>query len=89
MTFSSNSIVPILILLASVNVINGGILSPQASESRELLTLDGLWQFTTADRSQQNQGFVEKWFEKSLNEVFQFKDGKIDVFRGDFLDGLL
>lgn len=69
MTFSSNSIVPILILLASVNVINGGILSPQASESRELLTLDGLWQFTTADRSQQNQGFVEKWFEKSLNEV--------------------
>lgn len=47
----------------------GGILYPRASESREVLPLDGLWKFRIADTSDQQRGFLERWFAKSFTEV--------------------
>lgn len=60
--------------LAWITASHGGILYPRASESRELLTLDGMWRFTTTNRSNQNQGFEERWFSKSLHEVADIMD---------------
>ena len=72
-TIPGNTYLKMLLLalnfLAWITASHGGILYPRASESRELLTLDGMWRFTTTNRSNQNQGFKERWFSKSLHEV--------------------
>lgn len=50
-------------------IIQAGILYPRASESREVLTLDGIWKFTVANKSEQDKGFTEKWFSRPLEKV--------------------
>ena len=59
----------ILSIFGWIAVIDGGILYPRASESRELLSLDGIWRFSLANMSRQNQGFENRWFSKHLQEV--------------------
>ncbi|EFX75346.1 hypothetical protein DAPPUDRAFT_108006 [Daphnia pulex] len=46
-----------------------GILYPRPSESRETLSLDGIWKFAIANRSEQNKGFEEKWYQAALQHV--------------------
>jgi len=46
-----------------------GILYPQESEKRQLNTLDGIWNFRAANRSNQEQGFNEQWYSKPLKKV--------------------
>lgn len=46
-----------------------GILFPQESEKRQLNTLDGIWNFRAANRSNQEEGFNEQWYLKPLKKV--------------------
>ena len=48
-----------------------GVLYPRATESREVLCLDGNWTLRIADVRNPNEGFTEHWFSKSLHEVNQ------------------
>ncbi len=61
------------ILILPENGIHGGILYPKPSESREIITLDGIWKFVIANRSDQQRGFEEKWYQQSLHQVVHFK----------------
>ena len=58
-----------LLLVSFVSLNDAGILYPRQSESREVVSLDGLWKFTTANKTNQDKGFVEKWFAKPLQLV--------------------
>ena len=58
-----------LVGFALIDVINGGILYPRSSETREVLTLDGLWRFSIANKSEQDKGFIDQWFSKPLQQV--------------------
>ena len=70
----------ILNCLGWIAAAHGGILYPRASESREVVTLDGMWRFTTANLSMQNQGFEERWFSKRLHEVLGSKSDVACLF---------
>ncbi|ODN06255.1 Beta-glucuronidase [Orchesella cincta] len=52
----------------------GGILYPQESETREVKSLDGIWQFLADDAGTEGRGFGEKWHLKQLNDV-----GKVEL----------
>ena len=58
-----------LIYCVDISVDAVGILYPRASESREQISLDGLWKFVVANKSDQNKGFVEKWYSKDLQQL--------------------
>ena len=58
-----------LIVCVYVSVEAVGILYPRASESREQINLDGLWKFVVANKSDQNKGFIEKWYLKDLKHL--------------------
>ena len=61
----------ILITFSSVVKVTraDGILYPQASEKRQLNSLDGLWNFRAANQSKQQQGFDEQWYNRPLKLV--------------------
>lgn len=48
---------------------NGGILYPQESESRDVRSLDGLWNFRLSPEPDPLTGFRERWFQKDLSQV--------------------
>ncbi|XP_063906564.1 beta-glucuronidase-like [Zophobas morio] len=55
-----------LIVFVAISLLGGtecGILYPRASESRELVTLDGLWSFASTNDTNPFQGHVEKWYD--------------------------
>ena len=58
-----------LIVCVNFSVEAVGILYPRASESREQINLDGLWKFVVANKSDQNEGFIEKWYLKDLKHL--------------------
>ena len=62
------------ILILPENGIQGGILYPRTSEARETLTLDGIWRFVIANRSEQHKGFEEQWFQRPLQQVNYFNN---------------
>lgn len=56
------------ILGEASGVIQGGMLYPQESESRQIQTLDGVWSFRADRSAQRNEGFLNSWWEKALSE---------------------
>jgi len=56
-----------------------GILYPQESEKRQLSSLDGLWNFRTANRSNQEEGFVGQWYTRPLEKVLN----RINIISND------
>lgn len=46
-----------------------GILYPRESESREVVSLDGIWKFRISSAEAQEKGFAEKWFSTNFEEV--------------------
>ena len=46
-----------------------GILYPIESESREVKSLDGIWNFRLAPRLNPNLGFDELWYKHGLEQV--------------------
>ncbi len=53
--------------VSSASGIQGGILYPRESESREVKSLDGVWNFRLSPDPY--VGFKEKWFTKDLSRV--------------------
>ncbi|XP_065215861.1 beta-glucuronidase isoform X1 [Planococcus citri] len=53
---------------SSTNSIQGGILYPRESESREVKSLDGIWNFRLSD-TDPLLGFKEKWYSKDLSKT--------------------
>lgn len=49
--------------------VDGGMLFPQESLSREVKELNGLWTFRADFSSNRNQGFDQFWFKRPLSEV--------------------
>nr|CAD7394812.1 unnamed protein product [Timema cristinae] len=48
---------------------SGGILYPQESESRDVRTLDGVWNFRLSPESDPLVGFREHWYNKELRQT--------------------
>lgn len=46
-----------------------GLLYPFESETREVRSLDGKWNFLKGDPFAPNKGIDEKWYEKNLSDV--------------------
>jgi beta-glucuronidase len=51
------------------NAESAGILYPRASETRELITLDGLWNFALTNSTDPVRGHVDKWYQINFKEV--------------------
>jgi beta-glucuronidase len=51
------------------NAESAGILYPRASETRELITLDGLWNFALTNSTDPVRGHVNKWYQINFKEV--------------------
>lgn len=48
---------------------NGGILYPRSSETRQIVSLDGLWSFVVPKPNNPLQGFDEHWYKKKLKDL--------------------
>ncbi|XP_017077321.1 beta-glucuronidase-like [Drosophila eugracilis] len=46
-----------------------GLLYPQDSETREVRSLDGIWQMLKSSSNRPMEGYQEKWFEKGLSQL--------------------
>ena len=57
------------LLLTSQAAIEGGMLHPKESESREIKELNGLWNFRADKSDTRNAGFTEKWYTQKLSQV--------------------
>ena len=51
------------------NVSAIGMLYPRFSETRTILSLDGVWNFIADTSPSRNKGFDEKWYTKPLSQV--------------------
>lgn len=49
--------------------LQGGMLYPRESASRERKELDGLWSFRADFSDNRNQGFEQQWYRTPLREV--------------------
>lgn len=49
-----------------------GILYPRPSESRETIILDGIWKFAISDKTDQQKGFQEMWYQMPLQHVSRY-----------------
>lgn len=45
-----------------------GLMYPRESETREVRSLDGIWDFAKSDTNQPSQGLRDKWYMKELRE---------------------
>ncbi|XP_044253134.1 beta-glucuronidase-like [Tribolium madens] len=59
----------IFLLYFLENVHSAGILYPRASETRDLLNLDGLWNFALTNSNDPLRGFNEEWFKVNFNTI--------------------
>ena len=46
-----------------------GLLYPRESESRDVRSLDGLWNFRADFSPDRNAGFEEQWYQSPLSQV--------------------
>jgi beta-glucuronidase len=61
-----------LVLLTLCSILHAtisGVLYPRESESREVVSLDGIWKFRTSPAEDQEKGFRNKWFLTNFEEV--------------------
>ncbi len=61
-----------ILLLVSLPVcysIQGGMLYPRESESRQIQELNGFWNFRVDRSPGRDAGFTEMWFKKKLSQV--------------------
>ena len=58
-----------LFLQVKSETYHGGILYPRPSETRQVVSLDGLWNFVVPQPNRPLQGFDEHWYKKNLKEV--------------------
>ncbi|XP_033904280.2 beta-glucuronidase-like isoform X1 [Acipenser ruthenus] len=56
------------LLWSSCLALEGGMLTPKESRSREIKELNGVWMFRADFSKTRNTGFEQRWFTKSLSE---------------------
>ncbi|KAE8740174.1 hypothetical protein FOCC_FOCC014338 [Frankliniella occidentalis] len=66
---------PALLALAALPLLRaavspGGMLFPRESESRDVRTLDGVWNFRLCPEEDPEQGSRERWFHQDLTQFF-------------------
>ncbi|CAG2053610.1 unnamed protein product [Timema podura] len=59
----------VVVLLSSPIFGQGGILYPQESESRDVQSLDGIWNFRISSQGDPEQGFDEEWYIHELRKT--------------------
>ncbi|VEN49065.1 unnamed protein product [Callosobruchus maculatus] len=59
----------ICVQLCLSSIHRGGILFPRASETRQVVSLDGIWNFAVPDTNNPLMGFQQHWYKKDLREV--------------------
>ena len=59
----------IFIAFANSEVSTWGGLYPRESESREVKSLDGMWNFRLSPLHEPNLGFQKKWYSQELAKV--------------------
>nr|CAD7398746.1 unnamed protein product [Timema poppensis] len=59
----------VILLLPSPIFAQGGILYPQESESRDVQSLDGIWNFRISSMGDPGQGFDEEWYSHELRKT--------------------
>lgn len=57
------------LLCSCALALQGGMLFPRESPSRELRALDGLWRFRADLSANRLQGFEQQWYRRPLREV--------------------
>lgn len=57
------------LLCSCALALQGGMLFPRESPSRELKALDGLWRFRADFSDNRLQGFEQQWYRRPLREV--------------------
>ncbi|XP_078535590.1 beta-glucuronidase [Lissotriton helveticus] len=57
------------LLGAPSRALQGGLLSPRESKSRELKELGGVWSFRADSSESRNRGFEERWYRSPLRET--------------------
>lgn len=62
-------LVPILLGSSFSEELGRGILYPQVSETREKVSLDGLWNFIPANISQPLEGYLEHWYSRRFADL--------------------
>lgn len=58
-----------LMLVNTVLPSTVGLLYPRESETREVRSLDGIWNFLKSDEGNPTQGVRDKWYLDDLNKV--------------------
>ncbi|XP_063917075.1 beta-glucuronidase-like [Zophobas morio] len=58
-----------LLLQVKSETHHGGILYPRQSETRQVVSLDGLWNFVVPQANNPLQGFDEHWYKRHLKEL--------------------
>ncbi len=51
------------------NGLDGGMLYPRESESRQIQELNGMWNFRVDRTPGRNAGFSDNWFKQKLSQV--------------------
>lgn len=59
----------VLIYLCKADIHKGGILYPRESETRQVVSLNGIWNFVVPNNTSPFVGFEYYWYKKSLKEV--------------------
>lgn len=57
-----------IVLVAGNEKMTEGMLYPRESETREVRSLDGMWQFARSDTKNPSEGVRSKWYLKNLSE---------------------
>lgn len=65
-------ILSVFLHLCFADIHRGGILYPRESETRQVVSLDGLWNFALPNTSNPFLGFEHHWYKKDLREVSKF-----------------
>ncbi|KAG8451786.1 hypothetical protein GDO86_003832 [Hymenochirus boettgeri] len=59
----------LLFSTALAHALNGGMLYPRETPTRELKELNGVWSFRADKSTQRDQGFQEQWYKRPLRET--------------------
>jgi beta-glucuronidase len=63
------ALLSLLTLSTVLHTTLSGILYPRESESREVVSLGGIWKFRTSPTDDQEKGFENKWYSTNFEEV--------------------
>lgn len=62
----------VLLMISARDIRTDGLLYPRESETRELKSLDGIWNFVKSNETAPTEGIREKWYKHDLSKVYEF-----------------